>query len=84
MGQWLLKIGGAILTWALGRLFGGDKPSAEERLGQQETIAAGNQRELNDAKHAIDASRAASDADDAGGVRQPHAGDRKWNPDDIG
>lgn len=84
--KWLLSLLPTVLGW-----FGiGSKSEAEldraagERLGKAETNAEINRTELDTAQQAVAASRAAGDADDAGELRKPHAGDKPWDPDAIG
>lgn len=79
---WLLSLLEKFGMWLLGKVLGG--PSSDEKLGQAETDSAGNKKELDDAQKAVNASRTAGDADDAGGVRDAKPGDKPWNPNGVG
>lgn len=82
----LKSAAGWAVTAVLG-LFGvkaAPKVSNDERLGQEETKATQAEKELYDAQNAVDASRAAGASNASGGVREPHPGDKPWNPDALG
>jgi hypothetical protein len=85
----VLSLLGSVLTWLLGLIWPAkDQREDDRKAGFSHGVAEANNavtnKDLNDAQKAVDAGRVAIAVDDAGGVREPHAGDRKWNPNDIG
>ncbi len=85
--MWALAL--KFLGLIIGKLWGNSdardrEREAGERLGAAEVRDTVSTKEIEDAQKAVDAGRAARDADDSGRVRDRREGDRPFDPDGLG